>query len=330
MSHHKTDDSQPLDIHRATPAEQEAAYRNVHEFWGRGLPLDEFLQRRHASLHHQRAEWYVGCIDGQVAASLGCWPVTLLRNGGRVPGFQIGAVHTRPEFRGRAFAPQLIREVERQRQARGDELALLYSDIDPAYYARLGYVACPSYEGSVPLPASRDSTWRVREVDPAGESELLLKLADAADRGAVLCIEKRAARWQALLAQWPGDRFVLAETLPENHPVGWLRLRETDQADTVRLMDFALESLATGGEAGPLAAPLPMALAAARARFGWTTLTGWLPTDIEGSVVTWNIPAGKVSPRQREITMIHPLSGVDELLPEEVAAAGRFVEIDHV
>jgi len=44
-----------LDYHRANPQEKRAAFANVYEFWGNDLPLDEYVEWRLNSSHHQRA-----------------------------------------------------------------------------------------------------------------------------------------------------------------------------------------------------------------------------------------------------------------------------------
>jgi len=58
-----------LELHPASPEERLAAYRNVHDVWGGGLPLQQHVERRLASVRHNQADWYVGCLDGRVIAS---------------------------------------------------------------------------------------------------------------------------------------------------------------------------------------------------------------------------------------------------------------------
>lgn len=314
-----------LDVHPASQAEQDAAYRNVHEFWGKGQPLEDYLRWRHASAKHRRASWYVGCLGEEVVTSLGCWPLVFSRGGRRVRGFQIGSVHTRPEFRGQGLAPVLIRTVEQLRVDHGEELALLYSDIPPAYYARLGYIVCPAMEGSLRMTAGPSTSFMVRSVDPAIESSLLLRMAVLATAESPLAVHREEARWQQLLEQSPADEFLLVqgrEVQGETGDLmaGWLRVRETEEPGAVRLMDWAVTP----------ADSLPNVLAAAASQRGWNRISGWLPGELTESQLRAAGLAGQPVPRQRQITMIHPLRDGDQLTPEETAAAGRFVEIDHV
>lgn len=309
-----------LDVHAASPAEQEAAYRNVHEFWGRGQPLEEYLRWRLASPKHRRASWYVGCLEGEVVTSLGCWPLLFSRGGRQVRGFQIGSVHTRPEFRGQGLAPVLIRTVEQLRADQGEELALLYSDIDPAYYARLGYIACPSREGTLRVMAGSSAPLAVRSVDAVDESSLLLGIARRSAAESPLTIHRDESRWQQLLEQSPDDDFLLVEAKTGEGSTGWLRVRETEEAGMVRLLDHAVSA----------ADSLADVLAAAAVQRGWNRITGWLPDDLTEQSFGQAGLAGQSVPRQRQITMLHPLRAGDQLTPDETAAAGRFVEIDHV
>ena len=73
-----------VSIHPATAEERLAAYRNVHETWGRGLPLDEFLARRLKSVGHNRARWWVAETD--------LFPIA---GGGRASRSSLGDVRAR-------------------------------------------------------------------------------------------------------------------------------------------------------------------------------------------------------------------------------------------
>ena len=56
----------------------------------------------------------------------------------------IGAVFTPEELRGRGYATALIAAFLDAERAAGTDLAYLFSDLHPAFYARLGFVALPS------------------------------------------------------------------------------------------------------------------------------------------------------------------------------------------
>ena len=86
-----------LDCHQASHEEKCTAFANVYEFWGNDMPLDQYVQWRLSSIHHQRAIWYVGVAGNTVAASLGVFPMFLSVHGDVNPTMFIGAVHTHPD-----------------------------------------------------------------------------------------------------------------------------------------------------------------------------------------------------------------------------------------
>ena len=137
----------PLGIHPASPEERLAAYRNVYDVWSGGFSLKEHMERRVSSVQHDRAEWFVGTLQGKVVTSLACFGMQFKVNGRTQQGISIGSVHTLAKYRGRGFAPQLIEWVETFKREAGATVSLLYSDIDPGYYQRLGYQLCPVWDG---------------------------------------------------------------------------------------------------------------------------------------------------------------------------------------
>jgi predicted N-acetyltransferase YhbS len=122
----------------------------THALWGYGRPLSEHVEHTAAQVALAGPELlrYVGLVDadrGLVAASKRYG--LLFRAGGRdarVMG--IGAVFTKDSERGRGHAPALIRAMVAEAADLGYAAAILYSDIDAAYYARLGFVALPAVD----------------------------------------------------------------------------------------------------------------------------------------------------------------------------------------
>jgi len=310
--------TEALQIHLAAPEELAAAHANVFDIWSKGLPLDEHVQSRLASPKHRLARWYVGTLAGRVVVSLGSYPLVFHRGGEQVPGFAIGSVYTVKEARGRGFAPELIKFVEAQEQAAGAELAVLYSDIDPAYYARLGYELCPSLEGWLdPQTVSPDPP--AHTLEPIDATASLDRLADLYARyhGEMpLSIHRDAAYWQALLDRAPQDRFFrLTDGRGGWH--GYARL--TTRGSDWRIADFALDDQSLELAEELYAGLLRLARQEGCRRFG-----GWMPDH----------PSARqffdLTPRKTEITMIKSLDPADQLEPEAIELASRFCEIDHV
>ena len=158
-------------IQPASENQRLAAYRNVHEVWSDDLPLDEFLARRLRSVMHNRAEWFVLCVGQSVASSLGRYPLQFNLGGTIVKGSGIGAVHTPPEHRQRGYATALLRQVNEWSRRDGFQVSLLFSDIDPAYYERLGYITWPSY-------ISAANVARLRCIEAVDISATSIKVAE--------------------------------------------------------------------------------------------------------------------------------------------------------
>lgn len=313
--------SEDLDIHPANEAERIAAFRNVHDVWSGGLNLDDHLQRRLTSPQHNRADWYVGCLGGRVVASLGCYPLQLRLRGDIVGAIAIGAVHTLAEFRGRGFAPQLMRHVEDAAANRGIAISLLYSDIDPDYYARRGYIECPSLEWDF-TPAEiedgdlRDDSFTLRRDTATSTRRIVKELYDEFHETLPLAVHRDEEYWRYVDRKGRGDDvYLLGDAARE--PLGYLRVRLRDGLLKVR--DFAMRLPVDEALVTRLSAALQIASDRSA-----TQITGWVPPLPE------RLAFSRPRPRSGEITMLKPLRegiSIDETVRE---AAAFFHEIDHV
>jgi GNAT superfamily N-acetyltransferase len=308
-----------LDIHEASPDEVVAAHRNVFDIWNKGLSLEEHVQSRLDSPKHSLAAWYVGCLAGRVVVSLGAYPMRFRIRGAEVPGIAVGSVYTVGEFRRRGFAAQLLQWVEKHQHEQGAALSLLYSDIDPDYYARLGYAICPSWEGWHDLAAGGPggtATHRLVEFSAAAHLPVVMKLYDDYHGPAALAIARDEPYWQALLRRFPDERFfALADRTGAWR--GYVRLGCRNAV--WRITDFALAD-----PSDTLAERLYAATLEWTGNAGAERVGGWLPASPA---------AGKffrLSPRRTEITMIKSLSSRHPLDDDLIVSTDRFCEIDHV
>jgi len=90
---------------------------------------------------------YVGLVgDHGLVAACKRYGLLFRANGREARVFGIGAVFTPEAERGRGHAPALIRALHAEARDLGYAAAILYSDIDPAYYARLGFLALPAVD----------------------------------------------------------------------------------------------------------------------------------------------------------------------------------------
>jgi GNAT superfamily N-acetyltransferase len=115
--------------------------------WGEGLSRRAYAQW---NLGQMRTPWgsrhlrRFALVDGAgVLASAKRYDLIMRVDGAEVPTLGIGAVFTPPSARGRGHAASIVAALEQAAARDGARLALLFSEIGPAYYERLGFGAVP-------------------------------------------------------------------------------------------------------------------------------------------------------------------------------------------
>lgn len=301
-----------FDVHPASPEERLEIYRNVHDVWGGGRSLEEHVERRLASVSHQRAEWFAGVVDGRVVASLGCHPLEFRLRGRTIPGFAICAVHTVAAARGRGFAPQLITAVEEYQRAAGRRLALLYSDIGHDYYARVGYQAGPAHAGSLKT-SGVSSPVRPKQVT----SEVYREAYDRLTAKWPLVIARPDEYREHLFRREPNQTYHLVENRGEC--VGVFILAPSQEPSVRRLLEFVCRD-----SFEEHVCILCSAVVGAAAEAGVDTVVGWVP-NVPGVQEVFEVEL-----RDDELTMLKSLSDDVALDEELLRATDWFHEADHV
>ena len=132
---------------RATGALLESLLDETFPLWGDGLTRKGY---GHWNLAQERTDWGTGhlrrfaLMDGaRVLSSAKRYDLSLWLRGRRVPALGVGAVFTPESQRGHGHAAAIITALEEQARADGAEASLLFSEIGPGYYARLGYTPVP-------------------------------------------------------------------------------------------------------------------------------------------------------------------------------------------
>ena len=306
-----------LDVHLASDAEREAAHRNVYPQWPAAPTLEEHVRFRMESPRHSGASWFVGGLDGEVICSLSSYPFGFRVRGEEFSGFGIGSVFTVSEHRGHGYAPRLMARVEELSCAQGRSMSILYSDLVPRYYERLGYVTCPASCGwrAVEKPSAVDPA-RLREFTGAEEIDRLAALYDADHGQRPMSVVRDRTNWAVAIAQFPQDRFFWLEE--DGHsPRAYARVRAKDGA--LRIVDSALAPEARGGEEAFYTALLSQARSAGLKRLG-----GWLIDSVVGRSFF------DEETRSEEIPMIKLLTSAGKLDAECMAASAGFCELDHI
>lgn len=309
--------SDDLRVVEASTAQRNTAFAQVFEIWPCGATLEAHLQWRLNSVQHLRATWYVGCIDDQVVCSLGAYPFHFSIHNRTWPGIALGAVHTVEAYRGRGLAARLIEDVERLEHQRGAAASMLFSDIKPGYYARLGYQQCPSHRFAIAVEVAPPTSLQLRRVDTAELTEL-----DAAYRRSVAAAAfwiDRGAEYWAFLSTRDRDRATWWEVVRDDVPMGRVQLQADAKRQVLRLVDYTWRP---DVDVDALWANLPGLLADAACAQGCSTVRGWVPR--------LDLIADFVEPRPNEITMLKPLSDDVAIDDAVCSACDHLREVDHV
>ena len=132
------------------------AARQTFPLWNQGRSFDAYhLRIQEAFDRMGRRMRYVGLVapTGAIVASCRMLDIALRWNGAMVPTLGIAAVFVPPEHRGHAYAHRLLRHAMLKATEEGAGAALLYSDIDPAFYERLGFTAFPALDWNADIQA---------------------------------------------------------------------------------------------------------------------------------------------------------------------------------
>lgn len=134
----------------------------THELWGGRTSPDERLGslRKRLLEAGQDAFFLSGLVDAheKLIASMKRYYFPVRIRGTRVQAIGLGAIFTLPEARQRGLASALIQRVLAESKSEfGCRAAVLYSDIEPRYYQRFGFVEAPSLNWVVATGELRDS-----------------------------------------------------------------------------------------------------------------------------------------------------------------------------
>ena len=129
------------------PAQHDGILDSTYPLWGEGLSRDAYGRWNQAQLQTTWGRDHLRRValvrEGEVMASAKRYDLTAVVGGESMPVLGIGAVFTPTAHRGQGHAASLLRAMHIDAQARGCRWALLFSEIGPDYYERLGYRAMP-------------------------------------------------------------------------------------------------------------------------------------------------------------------------------------------
>jgi predicted N-acetyltransferase YhbS len=131
----------------ATGAVLQQILDSSYPLWGEGLSPRAYEQYNVAQLKTSWAAAHLerlALVDGErVLSSAKRYLIDATLDRRRIAVVGVGAVFTPPALRARGFARLLLERIQEDARQRGSEAALLFSEIGPEYYARLGFEVIP-------------------------------------------------------------------------------------------------------------------------------------------------------------------------------------------
>ncbi len=288
---------------------------DTHALWGTSMTFDRYVAGTRAtatSAYGRRRSFTVGLREnGAIVSSCKNYDRELRYGERTLRATGIGAVYTPERARGRGFASVMLGAVLDAERAAGRDLAFLYSDIHPAFYERLGFVALPS----------RLITLRANLLDGSPAGAIPLEDRDRAALRQCFAAHESARPWSLHRTPLVWDWMMRRWDAPGNDASQPVRLvvkrgraviayamgRRVLRADT-----FVVDECAFDGEAGR--AVLPALLRAGAGDF--RRVGGWLPPEPVRSL----LPRGSVRRRKDAILMIVPISAAAKAWWTDVAA----------
>jgi hypothetical protein len=281
--------------------------------WARGRSLEEYIDDFTAvvsSGYGKRRFRTLGLrIDGSIVVSCKRYEREI-RCGDRVlRAVGIGALFTPRELRGRGYASAMIGLLLDSEYAAGTDVAYLFSDIHPAFYERLGFIALPSR--TISLRADALPTTRLEMAAAgAGDWTAIRRCFETLDSRRPISFKRTPLVWEWLRTQadrGDGQRIALI-----------VRHARTARAYVLgrrfpKLDAFALDEFGYTGDNGfDAVAPLIRGAAGDLGR-----VSGWLPPDVARPA----LPRGAVKKRKTGVMMIAVLSAPARAAWQRHAAA---------
>jgi hypothetical protein len=182
-----------------------------HKAWGDEMPIDAYRVYLGERLGHAWAKRHVRSLvlrgeDGAYLSSLRLYGARALHGQGEIWLGGIAEVLTPESLRGRGHASRLLGLTLELLKREGVDGAYLFSDIDPAFYARFGFVTIGASEIDLPLdrlPGGPTPGGEVRPRRPE-DWEMIRRVHRAGGSGEPLWFLREEDQWDYLLGRWPG------------------------------------------------------------------------------------------------------------------------------
>jgi len=227
----------------------------------------------------------------------------------RLRAFGIGAVFTPPEERGRGYASVMLALALDRAKSEGFDVAYLFSDIRPQFYANLGFVELPSRRFSLradALPAKRLEVSRFEERDWSGASRAF----ELGERRRIAGFLRSASVWGwiRMLGRHGGDRQTNLVVRRGRSIAAYVLGTRDPERDA-----YVLEEFGFGDDSAAAAIPPLLRAAAGDLR----RVVGWSPPGSAARLLR----KGHLTKRTRAILMMAPLTSAGARLIDAVRSS---------
>jgi GNAT superfamily N-acetyltransferase len=270
--------------------------------WGGGRTFDRYVadfRTAVTSPYARRSKHVWGLYDGDsLAASCKLYSRDLRWGDRTLRAAGIGGVFTDPLARGRGFATALMGAILDRELAAGTDVAYLFSNIDPLFYGRIGFVSVPSRRIAVratTLNGSRSGAVPIEERDWPG----IARAFETLDAGRPWSLVRTPAVWAWVRRRWTatheGGQPVRLAARRGRSVRAYVVGRRVVERDAFFVEEYGYD----GDEHAELASAVLRAAAGDLRR-----VVGWLPPEPARGM----LPRGAVRPRSASLLMVAPLS----------------------
>jgi GNAT superfamily N-acetyltransferase len=271
--------------------------------WGGGRSLERYAEDFRAvasSTYMKRRPFTVGILDGgRIVSSCKNYDRELRWDGAALRTTGIGAVFTPPALRGRGYASVMLGALLDAERAAGRDVAFLYSDIHPAFYEKLGFVAVPSRTISLRAASLDGSPCGAEPLAPS-DWAAVRRCFEALDGARPWSLRRTPLVWDWMRRRFDGppqsgEQPVRLIVRRRRSIIAYVLGRRVVRRDAFVVDDFAFD----GDEGRQVLGPLLRSAAGDLSR-----IAGWLPPPLAREA----LPAGSVRSRKDAILMFVPIS----------------------
>jgi len=278
----------------------------------------DFLELTASGFGRRRFRTLGIVVDGALAASLKRYQRELRCGERTFRAAGIGAVFTPESLRGRGYATALLGAMLDAERDAGTDIAYLFSDIHPAFYERLGFIALPSRNVALRADALPHERLTVRTLED-GDWPGIERCFAAVDATRAFALTRPPLVWEYVRmlarARETHGRLVRLGIMRGRRIAAYVIGRRYAATDA-----FALDEFGYVDDDAAAAIPALVRNAAGDLR----RITGWLPPAPARGM----LPRGAVRTRNTGTTMMLPLSAAARSAWQRSASAIRTAAAD--